>query len=275
MVGLHVCYPFLLTTLVLLMPRIIIQIYEIQTPFEAEKLIELGIDHIGSVVESEEVWKSALIRETINLTQSTGSQSSLILLFSNLDSILRALDYYQPDIAHFCEALTSQNGIRKNCFELMDLQIKVKERFKEIKIMRSIPIPQTGWAHSVPTLELARMFEPISDYFLTDTLLINTRDTSTEHQPVSGFIGITGQACDWITARKLVESSPIPVIVAGGISPDNVLEAIHHVRPVGIDSCTGTNALDANGHPIRFKKDVIKLKRLVDAVRQAERSLNP
>ena len=165
MVGLHVCYPLLPATLVLLMPHIIIQIYEIQTPFEAEKLIELGVDHIGSVVESEEVWKSSLIRETINLTQSTGSQSSLILLFSNLDSILRALDYYQPDIAHFCEALTSQNGIRISCFELMDLQRKVKERFKEIKIMRSIPIPQTGWAHTVPTLELATCLSRLVIFF--------------------------------------------------------------------------------------------------------------
>ena len=112
----------------------IVQIYEIQTPFEAEKLIGLGVDHIGSVVDSEKYWKSASIRETIHLTQSAGFQSSLILLFSNLDSILRALDYYQPNIAHFCEALTRHNGIRTSCFELMDLQKKVKERFvKSIK----------------------------------------------------------------------------------------------------------------------------------------------
>lgn len=252
----------------------IVQIYEIQTPFEAEKLIELGVDHIGSVVDSEKYWKSSSIRETIHLTQSAGFQSSLILLFSNLDSIIRALDYYQPDIAHFCEALTSHNGILTSCFELMDLQKKVKESFKEIKLMRSIPIPQSGLAYGVPTLELARMFEPVSDYFLTDTLLIGSSDISTEHQPVSGFIGITGQICDWATAGKLVDSSQIPVILAGGISPDNVAEAIHQVRPVGVDSCTGTNSQDVNGHPIRFKKDIIKVKRLVDAVRQAEKSLN-
>jgi phosphoribosylanthranilate isomerase len=258
---------------VLLMTHMIVQIYEIQTPFEAEKLIELGVDHIGSVVDSERYWKSASIRETIHLTQSAGFQSSLILLFSNLDSILRALDYYQPDIAHFCEALTDHSGIRASCFELMDLQKKVKERVKDIKLMRSIPIPPSGLANSFPALELAHMFEPVSDYFLTDTLLIGSSDISTEHQPISGFIGITGQICDWATARKLIDSSQIPVILAGGISPDNVSDAIHQVRPLGIDSCTGTNAQDLKGDPIRFKKDMIKVKRLLAEVRQAEKSI--
>ncbi|MBW2662275.1 MAG: hypothetical protein JRD93_09870 [Deltaproteobacteria bacterium] len=45
--------------------NIITQTYEIQTPFEAEKLIELGMDHIGSVVVSGNKWKHPLIRNTI------------------------------------------------------------------------------------------------------------------------------------------------------------------------------------------------------------------
>ncbi len=253
------------------MSHMIVQIYEIQTPFEAEKLIELGVDHIGSVIVSETHWKSTSIQETINLTKSSDSQSCLILLFSNLDSIFRALDYYQPDIVHFCEALTSYNGIRNNCLELIDIQKEIKKRFKEIKIMRSIPIPQTGSAHRVPTLELARMFEPVSDYFLTDTFIIQKSDVSIEQQPVNGFIGITGQTCDWDAARKLVQCSHIPVILAGGISPDNVSDAIHHVKPAGVDSCTGTNALDANGQLVRFKKNFIKVKHLVNVVREIER----
>ena len=38
------------------MERIIVQIYEIQEPREAECLLELGVDHIGSVILSEEAW---------------------------------------------------------------------------------------------------------------------------------------------------------------------------------------------------------------------------
>jgi phosphoribosylanthranilate isomerase len=253
---------------------IIVQIYEIQTPQEAEKLIGIGVDHIGSVVVSEAVWKISEIRETIKLSASTQSRSSLILLFNNQDSVLRALDYYQPDIIHFCESLTHSNGTRRDCAKLISMQKKVKAKFPEIKIMRSIPIPQPGLAECVPITEVSRVFEPISDYFLTDTVLIKSGKSTANQQPVSGFIGITGQTCDWEAARRLVEASTIPVILAGGISPENVVDSLHQVRPAGIDSCTGTNMIDATGYSIRFKKNISKVKLLVEKVRQAERTLN-
>ena len=44
-------------------------------------------------------------------------------------------------------------------------------------------------------------------------------------------------------------------------------------RPAGIDSCTLTNACDADGRPIRFRKDLGKVKHLVEAVRRAEEFL--
>jgi phosphoribosylanthranilate isomerase len=86
-------------------------------------------------------------------------------------------------------------------------------------------------------------------------------------------VGITGQTCDWQTAAALVANSKIPVILAGGISPDNVAEGILQVRPEGVDSCTQTNSLDANGVPIRFKKDIKKVEKLIGAVRATEKAL--
>ncbi len=41
----------------------ITQIYEIQTPKEAAQCIELGVDHIGSVLLSQEEWKQPLIKD--------------------------------------------------------------------------------------------------------------------------------------------------------------------------------------------------------------------
>ena len=76
-------------------------------------------------------------------------------------------------------------------------------------------------------------------------------------------------------ARKLVNSSSIPVILAGGISPDNVFDGIMHVRAAGVDSCTGTNAKNENGDLIRFKKDFDKIKRFIKEVRHAEKALDP
>ena len=128
-------------------------------------------------------------------------------------------------------------------------------------------------SHRVPTLELARVFEPVSDYFLTDTLLVGDPDAGTDSQPVHGFVGITGQTCCWQTAAELVKASKLPVILAGGISPENVTAGIRKTRPAGIDSCTQTNAFDEKGAPIRFKKDIQKVKQMVAAVQAAEKDI--
>jgi phosphoribosylanthranilate isomerase len=70
-----------------------------------------------------------------------------------------------------------------------------------------------------------------------------------------------------------VENANIPVILAGGISPQNVMDGIRQIRPAGVDSCTRTNVLDKTGKPIRFKKDLVKVKTLVEQVRAAEKLL--
>jgi phosphoribosylanthranilate isomerase len=132
--------------------------------------------------------------------------------------------------------------------------------------MRSIPIPRFQQADGSQATDIAGVFEPISDYFLTDTLKIDGP------QPVGGFVGITGETCDWNSAGNLVTTSRIPVILAGGITPDNVAEGIRRVLPAGVDSCTGTNACDPQGKPIRFQKDPNKVKRLVEAAGQAAKS---
>lgn len=256
------------------MGNIITQIYEVQKPAEAKRLIELGVDHIGSVIISEDSWNVPLIKKTIENIKGTTSKSSLIPLFKKQEIIFKLLDYYRPDIVHFCDDLSNHNNVNENYEELLYLQQNVKEKFPQVKIMRSIPIAQPGRTETVNTIKLARIFEPVSDFFLTDTLLRAKSSVSTDKQPVNGFIGITGKICDWNMALKLVSSSSIPVILAGGISPDNVFDGITYVKPAGVDSCTGTNAKDKNGGLIRFKKDFGKIKRFIKEVRSAEKEIN-
>ena len=241
----------------------IVQIYEIQTPWEAESCIELGVDHIGSVILSAEHWKNPQIRDLIKLTQNAGKKSSLIFLFWNKDIIFRALDYYCPDLIHFCESLTDEAAKPLRLEALIERQGLVKRQFPEIKIMRSIPIAPRGRKPQPPAIELAKRFEPLTDLFLTDTWL--------GKEPVEGYIGITGKTLDWNVASQLVEHSGLPVILAGGLGPDNVYEAVVKVRPAGADSCTGTNMTDDTGRPIRFKKDFNKVKQFVSEIRRAEK----
>ena len=72
-------------------------------------------------------------------------------------------------------------------------------------------------------------------------------------------------------AAELVTGSRIPVILAGGISPENVAGGIRQVRPFGVDSCTCTNAVGEDGRPIRFKKDPARVQALVSETHRADR----
>lgn len=251
------------------MGEVIVQIYEVQECREAEALMELGVDHIGSVVMSADFSRNDPLKETFALVSSCGKKSSLIPLFTDIDMISRTMDRYRPDIVHFCEVVTG-NGSPAGMNAAYERQKTVRERFPEISIMRSVPIAPSGLADRVPTLDIARMFEPVSDYFLTDTLVVPNEKAVESAQPVEGFVGITGKTCDWDMAEMLVKKSGIPVILAGGISPGNVAKGVLHVNPFGVDSCTLTNAFDSEGRPIRFRKDLKKVKQLVDAVRQHE-----
>ncbi len=57
------------------------------------------------------------------------------------------------------------------------------------------------------------------------------------HHPTLG--GGTGQTSDWNFASELVQSLPCPVVLAGGLTPQNVGEAIGRVMPWGVDVSSG------------------------------------
>jgi phosphoribosylanthranilate isomerase len=243
----------------------IVQLYEIQEPREAELCIEAGVDRLGSVILSEGEWRMPVLKETMRMIQRAGKETSLIPLFTHQDNIFRTLDYYAPDYVHFCDNLLSQKKEILDLQPFVHLQEGVKKYFPEIGIIRSIPLPREVTEEAFPFLELVRTFESLSTLFLTDTWI--------EEEPVTGFIGITGQTVDWEMARELVGKSPIPVMLAGGLSPANVHEAILTVRPAGVDSCTLTNRLDADGKPIRFRKDAGNVSAFVQEARKAETTI--
>ena len=247
------------------LPRMLVQVYEIQSPEEASLMIECGVDHIGGVLLSPTDWKIPALAESLGLIREAGRRSSLIPLFSDPDAVHRVIDHYQPDIIHFCDSLSSGARLDVAAVEAaLALQLGVRERFPGVGIMRSIPIAPPGFGSLVPSLELGRRLEGATDWFLTDTLLVGG-----EEQPVEGHVGITGKVCDWEVARDLVNQSGIPVILAGGLSPENVVDGLRFTRPAGADTCTATNLLDERGKAIRFRKDPEKVRRFVEECRRA------
>src|SRR5205807_844399 len=75
-----------------------------------------------------------------------------------------------------------------------------------------------------------------------------------------GLHGGTGAVFDWALVPPAL---PLPIILSGGLNPDNVGEAIRHVRPWAVDVSSGVEA--AKGI-----KDAAKIAAFISGVRNAD-----
>lgn len=65
-------------------------------------------------------------------------------------------------------------------------------------------------------------------------------------------LGGTGRVHNWVLSRQIVEQSPKPVFLAGGLKADNVKEAMDKVQPWGLDLCSGVRT-DGNLDPVKLE----------------------
>ena len=91
-----------------------------------------------------------------------------------------------------------------------------------------------------------------------DAILLDSGRPSGEVKELGG----TGRIHDWAVSRAVVETCPCPVFLAGGLTPDNIGEAIRQVRPFGVDLCTGVRS---DG-----RLDAKKLRAFVESVAAAD-----
>lgn len=83
-----------------------------------------------------------------------------------------------------------------------------------------------------------QQFDVYVDAFITDTFDGDT-----------GASGATGKTHDWEISQKIIHLSQTPVIVAGGLNPKNVANAIAATNPAGVDVHTGVEDQDGNKDP--------------------------
>jgi len=93
-----------------------------------------------------------------------------------------------------------------------------------------------------------------------EALLIDT-------PPAGELTGGSGVAFDWAAMAKMMDQLTTPIILAGGLTPDNVGEAIRIVQPYGVDVSSGVESS-------RGVKDVRLIKAFCEAVRQADSELD-
>ena len=73
------------------------------------------------------------------------------------------------------------------------------------------------------------------------------------YDPNSGKLGATGMTHDWRISARIVGMSRIPVILAGGLNPENVAEAILRVRPAGVDAHSGLEDEDGTRNFMKIR----------------------
>ena len=78
-----------------------------------------------------------------------------------------------------------------------------------------------------------------------------------------GALGGTGQVFNWEVGQELARS--FSFLLAGGLNPENVAEAIRRMRPWGLDVSSG---VETDG-----RKDAAKIVQFIDRVRQTDRAL--
>ena len=112
----------------------------------------------------------------------------------------------------------------------------IKQQLPNVKICRGIHV--TG----EESIAMAKQYASVVDAVLLDTISHET-----------GQSGGTGRTHDWSISRKIVEALDIPVILAGGLTPENVATAIQAVRPYAVDVNSGTKGPDGLKDPARLK----------------------
>jgi phosphoribosylanthranilate isomerase len=210
----------------------IVQIYETQHASEARALEAVGVDHIGVLVGQGRYARELQPTQARKIFQGVSRARRVALSLSDdLEEVIEVVAQTVPDILHLGtvpEALGPE------------AVVTLKTRFPALQLMRTIPVID---AQSLP---LAQQYDGLVEYLLLDT-----------YQPGDTQVGATGAAHDWDLSRRIVRSVHTPVILAGGLGPQNVAEAIHTVRPAGVDSKTHTDQDGGLG------KDIEKVRAFV------------
>jgi phosphoribosylanthranilate isomerase len=218
------------------------QIYEISSPDEARAIAAIGVDHIGILVGNGEFPREQPVAAaaTIAAAITPPAKFSALFLTADIGLIEAWVRELRPAIIHL--------GASPDLLTPA-ATATLKQRLPGSMIMRSVPVSDEG------SLAIARSYDGIADFLLLDS-----------YRPQDRQIGALGVTHDWRISRRIVEAVGIPVILAGGLGPDNVAEAIRAVRPAGVDSKTRT---DKDGS---HAKDIARVRRFHEAARAALRA---
>lgn len=115
---------------------------------------------------------------------------------------------------------------------------------------------QVVHVESRAALEMIPIYSPYVHAFLLDSGRPNAETPE---------LGGTGRPHDWAISAEFVDASRLPVFLAGGLTPANVVAAIQQVKPFGVDLSSGVRTAG--------QLDLGKLAAFASSVRKADEAL--
>lgn len=223
----------------------IVQLYGAQLAEDVRALVEMGVDNLGLAVNEP---RREQARELVEIARGR-TTIVLLPLVDTAEEMIEEVKRFRPDIVHISNNVEQLDVDRIAAF---------REAVYPTQVMKAIPIAPAAYSSAIDSVGLAQAFDPHVDYLLLDTKLGDDNG-----DPMPGWIGVTGVTHDWRISRAIVESCQSKVILAGGLVPDNVAEAIAQVGPFGVDSCTGTDLYPG-------KKDLEKCRAFIENSRATQ-----
>lgn len=213
----------------------VIQIYSMTSIADAVATVEAGADLVGVVVAEPGVVPEGIeggaAREILAAVRPRARGVALSLA-DDRDEICAMVDAVRPDIVH----IAAREIEPEDC-------AWIRRRVAPVGLLRAIAV------RAGETITEADTHQEAADYLMLDS---GAKGLAT--------LGASGETHDWSVSRTVVERSRIPVILAGGLSADNVARAIAAVRPWGVDSFTHTDLARHRG-----KKDPARVRAFVAA----------
>jgi phosphoribosylanthranilate isomerase len=204
-----------------------VQIAGVIDAAEAQMLQQLGVRYLGFPLRLP-VHREDLTEEAAAAIIKSLTPPVLGVLITYLDQA--------SEIAAFCHALGARIVQLQGDIDRDEL-LRLKTLEPTFTVIKSLVVGMRDHKELEATLNEST---PFVDAFITDTF-----------DPKTGASGATGKTHDWRVSRRLVEFADRPIILAGGLTPENVRRAILEVRPAGVDSHTGVE--DSSGRKSREK----------------------
>ncbi len=199
-------------------------------------LVECGIKYLGFPFRLAKHKEDLPEEEAAKIIGSlkSGITALLITYLSNAEAIVKLCRKLGVSYVQLHGEIATEELVR-----LTTLRPK-------LKIMKSLVVRENNLAELGKQIDATALYV---DQYITDTF-----------DPGTGTSGATGKTHDWTVSRRLVAISPHPVILAGGLDPGNVREAIRQVRPAGIDVHTGIEGPDGRKDRALTLKFVAEVK---------------